>query len=312
MRAPLKPPALQPGAQIYVAAPGSPAEAGRVERGMEELARLGYRAACHSNPLSAEGYFARPLDDRIEELETALTRPEWQAVFCLRGGYGSTHLLDRLDPRRWPAPKITLGYSDVTSLQVFLWQKKGWVTFYGPMVAAGFAEGANAAGGYDAESFRLATTETRSGWSLDLQGVALVGGEAEGILLGGCLTLVEATLGTPWELDTQDAILLLEDRGMKPYQVDRALTHLKQAGKFRRICGVVLGEFPECNPAAGSQVTVLDVCRGVLGELEVPLIWHTPIGHTARPMLTLPLGVRARLRAAGGTELKILEAAVVS
>lgn len=312
MRAPLKPPPLQPGAQIYVASPASPAEPGRLERGMEELARLGYHAVCHRNPSSAQDYFARPLDDRVEELETALTRSEWQAVFCLRGGYGANYLLDRLAPSRWFSPKILQGYSDITSLQVFIWQKRSWVTFYGPMVAAGFDAGADAAGGYDAESFRRATTETHSGWSLDLQGATLVAGDAEGVLLGGCLTLVEATLATPWELDTDGAILLLEDGGMKPYQVDRALMHLKQAGKFRRLRGVLLGEFPECDPPPGSDVAVTDVFRRVLGELGVPLVWRVPIGHTARPMLTVPLGVRARLRAADPPQLDILEPAVVS
>ena len=279
---------------------------------MKELARLGFLLPGHRNASSTDRYFAGPLDERVEEFETALTRPEWQAIFCLRGGYGATHLLDRLDPRRWPSPKIVLGCSDITSLQVFLWQKRAWVTFYGPMVAAGFDAGANVAAGYDAESFCRATTETHSGWPLDLQGATLVAGEAEGVLLGGCLTLVEATLATPWELDTDGAILLLEDRGMKPHQVDRALMHLKQARKFRRVRGIVLGEFPECDPPSGSDVAVEDVFQRVLGDLGVPLTWRAPVGHTTRPMLTVPLGVRARLRVADSSHLDILEPAVVS
>jgi muramoyltetrapeptide carboxypeptidase len=312
MREPIKPHALQPGAQIYVASPASPADPARLQRGMEELARLGYSAPGHNNPSSARSYFARPLNDRVEELETALTRPEWGAVFCLRGGYGATYLLDRVDPSRWPWPKIVLGHSDISSLQIFLWQKRGWVTFYGPMVAAGFDAGADVAAGYDSESFLRAMTETRRGWSLDLQGATMVRGEAEGVLLGGCLTLVETTLATPWELDTDGAILLLEDRGMKPYQVDRALVHLRQAGKFRGVRGIVLGEFPDCAPPPGGEVTVLDVLQDVLGDIGVPLVWRAPIGHTTLPMLTVPLGVRARLHAADSPQLDILEPAVIS
>ena len=116
-------------------------------------------------------------------------------------------------------------------------------------------------------------------------------GDAQGRLLGGCLTLVETTIGTPWELETSGAILVLEDRGMKPWQVDRALTHLRQAGKFKDVRGIVLGDFPECAaPVAGSP-TVRDVCQRILAPLGVPVVFGAPFGHTDRPMLTFPLGV---------------------
>ncbi len=209
------------------------------------------------------------------------------------------------------APKILLGYSDVTSLQIFLWQKFGLVTLYGPMVASGFDKGAGSSHGYEPESLMRALTETKQGWSIDLQGEPLSPGEMDGILVGGCLTLVETTLGTPWELDTRRAILILEDRGMKPWQVDRALMHLKQAGKFRGIRGIILGDFPECEGPEGSE-TVRDVARRILGRLDVPVVWGVPIGHTSRPMLTIPLGVRAELSSAGAGSLRIAEAACAS
>jgi muramoyltetrapeptide carboxypeptidase len=139
----------------------------------------------------------------------------------------------------------------------------------------------------------------------------MLGGEAEGRLLGGCMTLVETTLGTPWELETRGAILALEDRGMKPWQVDRALMHLKQAGKFESVRGIVLGDFPECDAPLSGSPTVRDVCTRILGGLGVPVVYGAAIGHTPRPMLTLPLGVKARLRARGEGELEILEPAVV-
>ncbi len=309
MRAPLKPPALQSGSQIYIASPASPADPERLGNGLAELARLGYRAAWQGGASGPQGYFARPLEDRIVELERALGGPEWSAVFCSRGGYGATYVLDGLDPDPWPAPKIVLGYSDITSLEIFLWQKLGWVTFYGPMVASGFDAGPEA--GYDAASFTRAMTETRGGWSVGLHAESLVAGDVEGVLLGGCLTLVEATLGTPWELDTRGAILLLEDYAVKPYQIDRMLMHLKQAGKFAGVRGVILGEFPGSEPPVAGGPTARDVTRRILGELGVPVVWGAPVGHTPRPMLTLPLGVRARLRAAA-TQLDILEPAVTA
>lgn len=307
----VKPPALKARSRIGIVAPASPVEASRLRRAAAEFGRLGFDWRYSSETVRRDGYFAGPVHVRLEELEAALVNLDDAAVCCARGGYGSAYLVERLDPKVLRTPKILLGFSDITALHIFLWQKLGWVTFYGPMAGAGFDAGAGAPGGYDAESFRRATTETRTGWSVPLKGQTLVAGEAEGILLGGCLTLVEDSLGTPWELDTTDAILLLEDRGMRSYQVDRSLLHLKQAGKFERVRGILLGEFPDSDPKEGSRVLVRAVCERILGELAMPVVWGCPIGHTPRPMLTVPLGVRARLLAWNTGQLDILEPAVI-
>jgi muramoyltetrapeptide carboxypeptidase len=179
------------------------------------------------------------------------------------------------------------------------------------MLAAGLDAGAGVARGYDQPSLLAAVGRTDGGWTLNLKGEMLFSGEAEGRVLGGCLTLVQTTIGTRWELDTHESILLLEDRGMKPWQVDRALMHLKHAGKFEGVRGIVLGEFPECEPPAGGSPTVRDVCARILKPLGVPVVFGAPVGHTPRPMLTLPLGVRGRLSAEGEGVLEILEPAVV-
>ena len=205
-------------------------------------------------------------------------------------------------------PKILCGFSDITSLHAYLWQKFRWVTLYGPMVAAGLDRGAGAPEGYDLQSFTRALTESKQGWSMVLKGESISSGSGEGTLLGGCLNLVETTIGTPWELDTRGAILILEDRAMKPWQVDRALMHLKQAGKLRGVTGIVLGDFPESNPPQGTE-SVKDVASRVLAPLGIPIVFGAPIGHTSRPMLTLPLGVQARLSADGEGKLEILEPA---
>ena len=312
MRKPTKPPALFPGCKVIVVSPASPADPARLERGCHELIRLGYEPRLETSGRDPVGYFSGSIDNRRTELVEALQVEDHGAAFCARGGYGSNYLLDVLDLRRLSRPRILLGYSDITSLEILLWQKLGWVTFYGPMVAAGFDAGADVAGGYDAQSFSRAMTHAESGWMLDLQGVSLNAGVAEGVLLGGCMTLVETSLGTPWELDTSGAILLLEDRGMKPYQVDRGLMHLKQAGKLKNVRGIILGEFPESEPPIAGGPTVREVCQRILGELGVPLVWRAPIGHTSRPVLTLPLGVRARLCASGAGQLEILEPAVTA
>ena len=305
-----KPKALARGARIEVFAPASPGSQAKVIAGVAELRRLGFSTEI-PEPHQSEGYFAASAEARRAEFVGLLDDPAVDALIGSRGGYGSNYLLDESLASAADAPKLIMGFSDLTSLQIFLWQHRRWVTFYGPMVAAGFDNGAGAPGGYDENSMRVSISETDRGWSTSLRGEVLVSGEADGRLLGGAMTIVEATFGTPWELDTRGAILVLEDRGMKPYQVDRGLMHFKQAGKLDEIAGIVLGDFPECDPPVAGSPTVRDVCSRILGPLGVPVVFGAPIGHTMRPMLTLPLGVNARLHAQGDGTLEILEAAVI-
>lgn len=318
MARPLKPAALRPHDAVRVVSLASPVQPELLQKGCQEISRLGFAAKAESaSVLARESYFAGSARCRRAELEQAFAESETRGIFCSRGGYGSNYLIEELKVPQGNA-KIFLGSSDITSLQIYLWQKHGWVTFYGPMVAANMQRGAGQPNGYDEASLVRALTETRQGWELDLQAETLAPGETEGVLLGGCLTLVEASLGTPWELDTipdgdkGGAILVLEDRGMKPYQVDRALMHLKQAGKFDGIAGLLLGDFPDCEPPEGGE-TVRDVAQRILAPLASPVVWGAPIGHTARAALTLPLGVRGRLCAVaqgkGGAKLQILEPA---
>ena len=260
----------------------------------------------------SDGYFASAADTRRREFLDLLNRNDIAVLFALRGGYGANYILEGSSAEDFAAPKCIVGFSDLTTLQIFLWQHHGWVTFYGPMVAAGLDGGPGKPGGYDSDSLQNALTRTDGSWSIPLRGELLSPGKAEGRILGGAMTLVEATLGTPWELNTEDSILLLEDRGMKPFQVDRVLMHLKQAGKFKGVRGVVLGDFPECHPPVAGSPTVREVCERILGPLNIPMVFGAAVGHTPRAMLTIPLGVRANLRAEGEGVLEILEAAVTA
>ena len=305
-----KPRALNSRSVFMPFAPASSAEFSKVLAGAEELRHLGFQVA-DSTPLTPDGYFAGSLTGRRAELLSEIERDDVDALVAIRGGYGSNYLLDGLAIERADAPKVILGYSDLTSLQAYLWKRYAWVGFYGPMLAAGLEAGDSVANGYDRESLLAAIGKVDCGWNLKLRGETLAGGEAEGRVLGGCMTLVETTLGTPWELDTRGSILLLEDRGMKPWQVDRALMHLKQAGKFEGVRGFVLGEFPDCGPPMSGSASVRDVCTRILGVLGVPIVYGAAVGHTPRPMLTVPLGVKAHLKASGEAELEILEPAVV-
>ena len=307
MPQPLKPRALRPGDAVRVLSLSSPVAEERVKSGCDELVKLGYAPKLDRDEVLAKhGFFAGSAEARCTALKAALAEMDTQAIICTRGGYGSNYLLDCLR-LEGTAPKILCGFSDITSLHAYLWQNFRWVTIYGPMVAVGLDHGAYAPEGYDPESFKRALAASK-GWSVALKGESITAGSSEGTLLGGCLNLVEATIGTPWELDTRGSILILEDRAMKSWQVDRALMHLKQAGKLRGVTGIVLGDFPESNPPAGTE-TVKDVVRRILAPLGIPVVFGAPIGHTSRPLLTLPLGVHARLSADGEGKLEILEPA---
>ena len=309
--APRKPKALAAGSRIGVFAPASPAAAVDMIAGMTELKRLGYQVAANQDS-KAEGYFAGWSLERVGGFQSAVLSDQVDGLIALRGGYGSNYLLDYALEKSLPSAKCVMGFSDITTLQIFLWEKCGWVTFYGPMVAAGLNSGAEARKGYDEDSFVQAISKTEGGRKQRLRGEPMLTGRATGRVLGGCMTLLEATIGTPWELKTKDCILVMEDRAMKPYQVDRVLMHLKQAGKFEGVRGIVLGDFPECEPSVSGSPTVKEVCARVLRPLGVPIVFGAPVGHTVRPMLTIPLGVEARLDADGEGSLEFLEPAVVA
>jgi muramoyltetrapeptide carboxypeptidase len=305
----VKPASVAKGSHVGIFAPASPAEETRILRGLDELRELGFvpRDTFSREP---QAYFSASTVSRLSDFRTLLNDPEISALFALRGGYGSNYMLEELWSERVLSPKCIVGYSDLTSLQILLWQKFHWVSLYGPMVAAGLDAGANSPNGYDKDSLELALHGSSTNWKINLHGESMFAGFAEGVVLGGCLTLIEATLGTPWALDTTGSILLLEDRGMKPWQIDRALMHLMQAGKFRGVMGIVLGEFPECEPPMKGSPTAKEVCERILKPLGIPLVYGAAVGHTPRPMLTVPLGIPARLSAEGSGTLELLETAV--
>ena len=277
--------------------------------GLAELKRHGFQVVV-SQDAKAEGYFAGPSLERFNGFLGALNSDMVDGLVALRGGYGSNYLLEFELEKSLANLKCVIGFSDLTTLQIFFWQKCNWITFYGPMVAAGLNAGAGARKGYNENSFLQTIGRTESGWKLRLKGDPVLAGQSMGRVLGGCMTLLEATIGTPWELDTRGSILVLEDRAMKPYQVDRVLMHLKQAGKFEGVSGIVLGDFPESEPVVAGAPTVREVCARILRPLGVPIVYGAPIGHTVRPMLTIPLGVTARLDADGEGTLEFLEPAV--
>ena len=242
-------------------------------------------------------------------------RDEVRAIICARGGYGSNYLLDILDLNKIKAnPKIFVGYSDLTSLLTYFSDSAGLVTFHGPMVTKDFAHG----DGVDPDSWKRALNGS-SEWSLELDSdvKSLVAGSAEGILYGGCLSILVASLGTPYEIRTAGTLLFLEDVAAKPFQIDRMLMQLKLAGKFADVQGIVFGEMLDCRQNSDSSkdqgYTLEEVVLRVVGDLDLPVAYGVRSGHVSRRNMTLPFGVRAALNVApSGVSLKIMETATTA
>jgi muramoyltetrapeptide carboxypeptidase len=294
-----------------VAALAGPVDPLRLARGVAALESLGLAVRVAEGALDRHGFTAGTARARLAQLQGLLADPDVAAIACARGGAGTVHLLPQLDPGLLLArPRLVLGYSDVTALHLLL-ARAGVASLHGPMVARELADGPSAC---DAASLWHALTGEGEPW-LSPPGTLrpLRDGAAEGILRGGCLSLLAASLGTPWALRTagERAILFLEDVDERPYRIDRMLRQLRLAGAFDAVVGVVLGEMKGCLPRPDEGYSLDEVVREALAGLDVPVAAGLPSGHTSGPAVTLPLGVRARLACgAGGAELRVLEAAV--
>jgi muramoyltetrapeptide carboxypeptidase len=306
----VKPRALRAGDTVGIVAPASNIKQDLLEKGCEALRLLGYTPFYFDSILEQDWYFAGSADRRARELEEMFARDDIQAILCARGGYGANYLLGKLDPAKIVAhPKIFVGYSDITTLLTCFADSAGFVTFHGPMVTKDFTsdDGVDLAS-WQAAMGGLAGWEANSGSASGAEG--LVQGSAEGILYGGCLSLLVASLGTPHEIRTTGSILFIEDVNARPYQIDRMLMQLKLAGKLSGVKGIVFGEMLDCVQTRDQEYTLQQVLLRIVGELGVPVAYGLRSGHVTRKNITLPIGVRAHLRVKGSeVKLKILEAA---
>jgi muramoyltetrapeptide carboxypeptidase len=303
----VKPHALQPGDTVGIIAPASNIKRELLESGCEALRALGYRPFYFDSILDQDLYFAGSVKRRARELEDMFLRPEVRAIVCARGGYGANYLLNVIDLQKIKShPKIFVGYSDITTLLTYFADVAGLVTFHGPMAAKDFAH----ADGVDVASWKAALGGS-SEWGFDLTGVKpLVEGSAEGVLYGGCLSMLVASLGTPYEIQTAGTILFIEDVATRPYQIDRMLMQLKLAGKLKGVRGIVFGEMLDCVQHQNQSYTLEEVIVRVVGDLRVPVAFGLRSGHVSGGNVTLPIGVRAGLSVKDGdVGMRILEAA---
>ena len=288
-----KPRALRAGSKLAVLSPASATKRELVERGVDLLRAFGYEIVVGAHALdSGPLYYAGTAQDRVADLHAAFADPTVEGILCTRGGWGSAELLPLLDEDLiWSNPKVFVGYSDITSLQIWLMNRAGLVSFYGPMVAADFARG----DGVDLHSWECGLTQA-SPWSIGAEGGlrTLRGGVAEGPLVGGCLSIVAESLGTKYAPVGWRGVLFLEDIGTKPYQWDRMLLHLRYAGLLDQVGGIVFGDM-EQNVEAGQKKLLEAAILHSLREFRGPVAIGLRCGHVDGANLTLPLGVDVRL-----------------
>ena len=299
-----KPLPLRKGDVIAVCAPAGPVNAGRLARGISRLSAAGFVPEIAEGVLAADGYLAGDDDHRARQFEWALTLPEARAVMAARGGFGTTRLLPRIDwGKAARRRKLLVGFSDLTAVLSFLSTRLRFPCIHGPMAAADLALRFDA-GALDAFA-RLAAGKVsrREPWGDPME--RLRGGAAEGVLTGGCLSVLTALLGTPHEPDFRGALLFLEDVGEPAYRLDRMLTQWIQSGRLARIEGMLVGTTA---PARGeTEEAVRRAFHDAGAALSVPVWYGFPAGHEGRNV-ALPFGVRARVDARG--RLFLLESPV--
>ena len=298
----LRPPALRPGDEVRLVSPAGPTLPERVTRGIELLTHWGLRPTVGRHAYAQKGYLAGADGDRLADLNDAFRDPNVRGIVCTRGGYGSQRIVDDIDMDAVRAdPKVVVGFSDITALQLALWRGARLATVHGP----GAAWLDERTGPEAAESLRravmsaepavLKAREVEETFPVRRPGAAP--GPVTAVLLGGNLCLLCATVGTPDLPDVTGAILLIEEVGEPPYKVDRMLVHLRRAGVLNGIAGVAVGQFTDC--ADAWPTSIVDVLDEHLAPLGVPVLGGLPIGH-GRDQLSVGLGVPATLDVAGG------------
>jgi len=299
----VRPPRLARGSRVALVAPAGPLlEQDDIARAEALCRALDYGPVLGPHAGRRHGYLAGTDEERLDDLNAALADPQVRAVVCTRGGYGVQRIVDGLDLYAVRAdPKVVVGFSDITALQLALWRAARLATVHGP----GAAWLDERTGPEAAESLRRAVMvaepivlKARQDEQTSAVRVTAPAGPVRGLLLGGNLSLLCSTVGTRDQPDLRGAILLLEDVEEPPYKVDRMLLHLRRAGCLAGVAGVAVGQFTDC--ADGFGVGVAEVLADHLGSLGVPVLGGLPVGH-GRDQLTVPVGVPATLDVAAGT-----------
>ncbi len=308
----IKPKKLEFGDTIGIVAPSSPCyDEEKIEVGKEKLEGMGFRVKLGKSCFSRYGYLSGRDELRAEDINDMFLDNEVDGIICLRGGYGSPRILDKIDFQNIQNnPKVFVGYSDITAIHIAINQFSNVTTFHGPMII-------DMDGEFNVLSKISLLNNTTKIFNtyrvLNPKGEEITcinGGRAQGILVGGNLSLICATLGTPYEIDTRGKILFLEDIDEEPYKIDRMLTQLYLAGKLNEAAGIILGDWNNCVAEKPTKsLSLLEVFRDIITPIEKPTIYNLKAGH-CNPMITLPMGINVLMDANKG-ELIIKESGVI-
>jgi len=280
--------------------PAGPLNKTDLQSGIEIMESSGFEVSLAPHVYSKMDYLAGEDEDRLEDLHDMFRNPDIKAVFCARGGYGTTRLLDKIEyDLIRQNPKILVGYSDITALLIAIYKKTGLITFHGPAVRE---LASKHHGNYD-NLLRLLSSDQPLKLSL-AKGEVLIPGRATGALIGGNLSLICHLIGTPFLPSLYGYILFIEDRGEPLYRIDRMLTHLKLSGQLSGLSGLVAGEFEEC----GDPSTINRLLMDVMSDLDIPIATGLEVGH-GHKNLALPLGLSSELDTDRKT-LSIMEVAI--
>jgi muramoyltetrapeptide carboxypeptidase len=282
----IKPSRLQEGDRIGVIAPAGPVLESEIQPGLNFLESLGFETVCSPHLFDQKGYLAGEDRSRLQDLHAMFRGKRIKAVFCARGGYGTHRILEKLDYSLFTRnPKIFVGYSDITALLFAIFKKSGMLCIHGPVVRDLLKD--------DGENARLLVKLMTSDDLITVNfsnGMAVKKGRAEGVLLGGNLSLICHLIGTPFLPSFKGKILFIEDKGEPLYRIDRMLTHLLLSGKLEKCAGMMIGSFEEC----GDQASVIDLVKERCSGLSIPIVTGLPVGH-GEQNVPLPIGARAVL-----------------
>jgi muramoyltetrapeptide carboxypeptidase len=302
----IRPPALKAGSRVALVAAAGPIPEGGVERAMERVRALGWEPEAGRYCRGRRGYLSGSDQERAADLNDAIRDPSLDAVWFLRGGYGTMRILDDVD---WSAlarhPKALIGYSDNTAVHLAA-NAVGVAAFHGPHPHT------EAFPDFARDALLAVLTSTRPAGELPFpaewpRAETLAGGVAQGPLVGGNLSLLSSTLGTPYAMQPEGAILFIEEVGEQPYRLDRMLSHLRLAGVLDAVAGIAVGGITETPGPDGDRIA-REVLHDRLGSLGIPVAVGFPFGHIDDNW-TLPMGIRARLDADAGS-LALVEPAV--
>ena len=299
----IRPPQLKQGDVVGVVAPAGPVDKDQLETGLEVIRAMGFEPRLGRHIYARSRFMAGCDKDRAQDLMDMFRDPGVQAIFCARGGYGANRILPHLKPQTIRAKaKVVVGSSDITLLLHFLVQNCGLIAFHGPMVAGSFGR---AEMKQSQRQFKALLTGSAKGRVFQAPRAKVFSqGVAQGKLTGGCLTLLCRSLGTPYEINTRNRILLIEDVNEPLYRVDGMLWQLKNAGMFKGVRGIIFGEMVNCRSQRQGEGTLADILTDLFPNPGFPILTHCPIGH-GKEVWTLPLETSATLDSKAKTlELK--------